>query len=81
MSDTNLSAQMYYKYRGVPVKKSQSEADYVNQYPEVEANSIDDGMLIFSSICLLGTKTHTLETSVSQKLCTCTTLFCIIQHF
>ncbi len=34
---------MYYKYRGVPVKKSHSEVDYVNQYPEVEANSIDDG--------------------------------------
>lgn len=54
MSDTNLASKMYYKYAGYkgaqttnasgdPVRKSQSEADYVNQYPEVEANSIDDG--------------------------------------
>lgn len=42
MSDTNLSHSMYYRFRGSPVKKSQSEADYVSQYPEVEANSIDD---------------------------------------
>jgi hypothetical protein len=42
MSETNLSAHMYYRFRGSPVKKSQSEADYMGQYPTVEANSIDD---------------------------------------
>uniref|UniRef100_A0A914XRD3 Uncharacterized protein n=1 Tax=Plectus sambesii TaxID=2011161 RepID=A0A914XRD3_9BILA len=54
MSDTNLASRMFYKYAGhkgaqttnasgEPVRKSQSEADSVNQYPEVEANAIDDG--------------------------------------
>lgn len=45
MSDTNLAAQgsSSYRWKSNPVKKSQSEADTVNHYPEVEASSIDEG--------------------------------------
>lgn len=45
MSENNLSASVYYRQppRGSPMKKTKSEADYASQYPEVEAQSIDEG--------------------------------------
>lgn len=49
MSDTNLAgrASSSYRWKSSPVKKSQSEADSVNHYPEVEASSIDEGLCRF----------------------------------
>lgn len=49
MSDNNLAANNYYRYKGSPVRKSQSEADYMEQYPEVPC-SICPLSLLFTHV-------------------------------